>query len=559
MTNGETRRAETSASARRGTRFASSGRTFSRLLLLVLVWLGYVGCEHREPPLRSTAVKECLKARHGVYQEELDRFYAEREHQPAWTDDFDINQRGRDLLDELYAADQEGLDSTAYGLVALERSIRTTYLGDREVRSFTRHVAELDIALSEAFFRYAHDLAKGRVPPGGAYLLERTGDRGLDLVSRIKEALGRGVAATLQDIASRHHGYRDLRDALARYRNLQAEGGWSAVPDGDKLVKGSSGPRVVALRRRLAITGDLQGPADDPLYDQAVVEAVMHFQRRNGLPIDGVAGEGTLAVLNLPVEARIGQIEINLERRRWLAETLGQEYVLVNIPELWLEGRRGGELRLEMPVIVGAPSRPTPLFADEMSSVVFHPYWNVPASIAVDEILPKAQADPRYLTRNDYEVVGSEGEPMEASSLREEDLRNETIRIRQKPGPKNSLGKVKFLFPNQFDVYFHDTPAGALFQQPERDLSHGCIRVERPGDLAELVLEGQWSRQQIEEALAAGEEQHVALEKPVPVYLLYHTAWAEEDGTVQFREDIYGLDRQLWNALHPRCSLPPLP
>jgi len=291
----------------------------------------------------------------------------------------------------------------------------------------------------------------------------------------------------------------------------------------------------------LAVEGDLpsataSGPAD--IYDSSLAEGVKRFERRHGLVADGVLDAVTVAALNVPVEERIRQIELNLERWRWLPADLGRRYVMVNVPSFQLAGHGDGRPAVAMKVVTGKPDSPTPIFAGDMTTVVFSPFWNVPPTIAEDEIVPAVLRDPGYLRRNDLELV--RGTQVVGPAA----LRRGDVQIRQRPGTRNSLGLVKLVFPNPFGVYLHGTPASGLFTRPSRAFSHGCVRVEKPFELARWVLGGmpQWTPSAIQAAMRSGRERPLALPEPIPVYITYQTVQASHDGTVFFWPDVYGHD-----------------
>ncbi|HEU5305235.1 MAG TPA: L,D-transpeptidase family protein, partial [Gemmatimonadales bacterium] len=358
----------------------------------------------------------------------------------------------------------------------------------------------------------------------------------------------------------RQREYDELLDRLAEYRELEEKGGWATVPGGTRdrgnegpMERGDEGPRVGALRYRLAATGELDKAEGKPVFDDKVAEVVARFQERHGIPVDSTVGHATLAALNVPVETRIRQIELNLERYRWLPSDFGKRYILVNIPDYRLYAYDGGKERLTMRVIVGDEyGNATPVFADSMTYLVFRPQWEVPRRILVDEVIPKVREDIYYLAKHSYEIVDTVSNQVIAdpASIDWSDLDTTEIhfRIRQKSGAGNALGNVKFMFPNQFSIYLHDTPADHLFDQSRRTLSHGCVRVEEPVKLAGYVLDGQedWDEEKIEAAMATAPDVKavpvtVDLERPIPVYLLYLTAFVR-DGVLHFRDDPYGKD-----------------
>ncbi|HSN87061.1 MAG TPA: L,D-transpeptidase family protein, partial [Thermoanaerobaculia bacterium] len=297
--------------------------------------------------------------------------------------------------------------------------------------------------------------------------------------------------------------------------------------------------------------------ADAPaqaVFDEAVASAVSRFQRRHGLEATGKVDEGTLAELNVPVQDRIRQLQVNMERWRWMPASLGERYIFVNVPEFRLDVYEGDHSALAMRVVVGKDQSKTPAFSDKMTYLELNPAWNLPVSILSDEILPKLASNPGYLASHDMEVVkgwGDDEEVVDASYASEAGQPGSPYRVRQRAGAANPLGKVKFMFPNEFDIYLHDTPADHLFDRAERDFSHGCIRLEKPVELARYLLRGdpKWTPDAIQDALTSGEHAAVKLPKPLPVHILYWTAWVDQDGTVEFRKDVYGHDETLEKAL----------
>ncbi|HEV8254731.1 MAG TPA: L,D-transpeptidase family protein [Vicinamibacteria bacterium] len=492
---------------------------------------------------------------------DVQRFYKLNGYRPAWSTGRRLSHDAAELLDVVNGAPAEGLDPAAYDLAPVA-TLRT----ERSHNPFKRDslkaqdATELDIRLTTAFLKYARHLAAGRVDPGEVdphWFSSRS--RQVDLVNLLRQALESGrIQDTLQSLVPQHPEYTALKQALARYREIAAHGGWPALPEKQALRKGSRDPQVATLRARLAAEGDLQAAAagDEALYDAAVAEGVRRFEKRHGRKEDGILDRETIAAMNVPADARIAQLELNMERWRWLPEKLGDRHILVNIPAFELTVFDGGNPVLGMRVVTGKADSPTPIFSDEMTEVVFNPYWNIPRSILRNETLPAILRDPGYLERNNLEVVHA-GKVVAPSSIdwSDDDFH---YQLRQRPGAKNSLGLVKFLFPNQFDVYLHDTPADSLFARNERDFSHGCVRVEKPEELAEYVLKDQsgWTRDRIAAAMHSGREQHVALKRPIPVYILYETARADRDGTVYFLDDVYGHDAAQARLL-PHAPGPP--
>ena len=313
---------------------------------------------------------------------------------------------------------------------------------------------------------------------------------------------------------------------------LAAAGGWPLVPPLPALRRGSRHPQLPLLRERLLASADLSSSATavqrPELFDRALEQGLKRFQSRHGLPAHGRLDEATLIALNVPVEQRIAAIELNLERWRWLPRELPAAYVLVNVPAFELHAVGGEQDDLRMKVITGrAGETPTPIFSSALTSVIFSPWWNVPPRIAEEEVLPAVQRSRRYLAQKQMEMTSDESGPV----------------FRQRPGPNNPMGLVKFLLPNPYHVYLHDTPKDFLFRLPRRDLSHGCVRVEHPLALTRWLLQTpEWTSARIRKAMGARQEEHVALGEQVPVHVAYFTTWVEDDGTVRFLPDVYGHD-----------------
>ncbi len=327
--------------------------------------------------------------------------------------------------------------------------------------------------------------------------------------------------------------YRKLKDELANYMQISKKGGWPQISTSQKTLKqGATAPVITTIKKRLQITGDLSVPDTTQKFNNALVEAVKNFQSRYGYTQTGVINQQLIKNLNVPVEAKIQQLLINLNRMRWMPSIPDGRMLLVNIPEFVLHVIENKKKVFDMNVVVGKEGHTTMMFTDDLNQVVFSPYWNVPASIDKDEILPKMQSNPDYLAAQNMEVVKNEGDlPV----------------IRQLPGGKNSLGKVKFLFPNSFNIYFHDTPSKSLFNNDKRAYSHGCIRLSDPPKLASYLLQDQpeWTSDAINTAMNQETEKYVKLKKPVPVFITYYTAWVDDEGKLNFREDIYGHDKSI--------------
>jgi len=343
-----------------------------------------------------------------------------------------------------------------------------------------------------------------------------------------------------------------LEKSLSQYRQLAAQGGWSQVPTGPTLREGDRDERIPFLRQRLATSADLAAPAGQGDYfDGVLKEAVQRFQARHGLTADGVVGAKTLSELNVPIGERIRQLAASLERCQPLPPVLERRHILVNIADFTLKLYEDDKLLLSMPVIVGKTYRQTPVFNGRISSLVLNPSWEVPHSIATQDILPKIQKNPGYLNQLHLRVFqGWKTSPeLNPTAIDWAHLSPTRFpyRLRQDPGPANALGRVKFLFPNPYDVYLHDTPARELFQKDARTFSSGCIRIAKPLDLAVYLLQGTKlnSLEALTAAIAREKTQSVVLPSPIAVHIVYMTAWVDHEGTVQFRPDIYNRDPAL--------------
>lgn len=497
-------------------------------------------------------------------RDEVQGFYRAREYHPAWTGHHELEDRGVRLLDALGALEREGLDPGQYHHDQLASMAHTLAEGEAGEEKLA-YLGDLDVALTEAFVRAAADLERGVVDPEAAGLVWRI-ERPVpsDSATLARLAAGEDPVAILASVRPGAPYYQRLSEGLARLRAVEARGGWPAVPEGETLREGDRDPRVARLRARLAGGEDVEerrlaesNRADPTLFDEELARALRRFQARHTLHEDGALGPNSVAALNVPVEARIEAARLNLDRWRWLPRELGEEYLLVNVAGFELELVARDTVLESMSVVVGRTANRTPLFRDSLQYVVVNPYWNVPASIAREEIIPEVWRDRRYLARNGYEVLRGDRR-VNTTSVWPEDLADGRYRIRQRPGPNNALGAVKFLFPNDMNIYLHDTPAGHLFSQETRAFSHGCIRVERPADLARVLLERYTDHDgsEYDRLRQQDGEQWVTLDRTLPIYILYFTAWAEEDGTLRFHPDIYELDAAL--TAEREANLPPL-
>jgi murein L,D-transpeptidase YcbB/YkuD len=455
----------------------------------------------------------------------------------------------RDRLDAvttvLRDAASEGLDPAAYHLAAI---------ATRQADRTTAGKAALDVLVSDAVLRYAHDVRYGRSRPH--VTAEIALEAPPDPVFLVQTVLASSdVEGTLRALAPQHPAYAALRTALREYRAaLEAGKRWPIVPDGPTIRPGMSDPAVPALRERLGATGEYAGDASDRSrrYDPHLVAAVRVFQETHALAPDGAVGKSVRAALNVGLATRIEQITVNMERWRWLPEDLGTRRVMVNVASARVRMIEDGQQRFEGPVIVGETDKRTPMFSSAITHVIFNPSWTVPDKIARRELLPKVQRDGSYFARQGIRMIGT-WHPGSAEDWGDAH-HAEGFRLRQAPGPQNPLGRVKFLIPNVFGVYMHDTSNRNLFAREHRTLSHGCVRVGNALGFAELVLEGapHWSDARREKILSNWDTTTIVLETPIPVHLMYETAWADEYGRMHFVDDVYGRDRRLADALAGR-------
>jgi murein L,D-transpeptidase YcbB/YkuD len=476
----------------------------------------------------------------------VQELYTHYENAPLWLEEGGVKDRAGALLDAIRAAPEHALDTTAYPITAIQTVVDAKRVTDT---ASAGTLADADVLLTSAYVAYATDMLVGQVNP-------KSVSQAWNIPADTREldsALVRGIEdsdmkLSLAEMAPNDPDYAILKTAYARYLEIAAKGGWPEVP------KAAGPARDAALHARLdaelaadslgALQGDSAAAVPLPIAppdsetrkersakhgtDPSLKAELKAFQERHGLDRTGVLDKATVEEINVPAADRARQIGANLERHRWLPRQLGSRYVYVNVPAFRLDAYDSGQKQLSMRVVVGAEyeGRTTPVFSDSMETVVFRPYWNITPDIQRKEIAPKVASDGGYLERNNMEYYKDGGE----------------TRIRQRPGGKNSLGLVKFLFPNNFNIYLHDTPAKTLFQQTNRAASHGCIRLEKPAELAQWVLG--WDAGQVEAAMNGTDNKSVRVPKKLPVYIVYFTTYVR-DGRLYFGDDIYGRDDAL--------------
>ncbi len=499
---------------------------------------------------------EKLRSRHLIEQ-----VYLLDEVKPVWSDGKGLTVSAIELLNTLQRADKEGLNPNDYHLALLSRMGAEITEDKSNRRPVTPlKFAHIDLLLTDAFLTYGRHLLIGRIDPDKIADDWRAHQRSADLIDIFQGSVRSGdTRAALKRLHPPHPQYARLRIAFDHYRTIERNGGWEAIEKGKSIKKDDRDPRLPLLRRRLAVEGDLSHDqvSESDLFDRPVERALISFQKRHGLDADGTLGISTLAQLNIPIHDRVRQIEVNMERCRWLPADLGSRYIAVNVADFTLDVVENGETSLSMKVVVGRKYRKSPVFSSTMTTVVLNPDWSVPVKIARSDLLEHIHEDPDYLKKEGFKVYANyeENAPeIDPSTVDWVNVASTTLpyRFRQDPGAKNALGRIKFLFPNEFNVYLHDTPSKSLFQRTVRDFSSGCIRIEKPIELASLLLHSNtgWTQERINSLLKTNREEVVNLKEPIQVHLLYWTAWMDKRGKVNFRDDLYQRDRPLEAALH---------
>jgi len=503
------------------------------------------------------------------YRVPLETLYQASGYAPLWTRNGKPTAQAQKAIANLATADDKGLVSADYDAELLHKWQADVSAAPAPE---ARELAAFDAALSLSLMRYASNLYMGRVNPKHVNFSLDIEPKKLDLPALLRKiAASDNPDALIAAQEPKLKFYEYLKNALAHYRQLAKDAPTVQFSLPVKFKPGDRHGDVPKIRKLLSILGDLTGSDGNdpsPIYDKPLAEAVKRFQSRHGLTPDGVIGKGTQAQLNVPVAERVKQIQLGLERLRWLPVHIEGRYIIVNVPSFQLYGFHNGSGAdrpdLEMNVIVGEAidGRNTPVFHSDMTYVNFRPYWNVPPTIAAKEYVPILSRSPGYLSRNNMEIVASyapDAASYGVSGGTLGQLASGSLKLRQKPGPKNALGLVKFAFPNTNNVYLHSTPSQGLFQRTRRDFSHGCIRVEFPVTLAEFVLKdhAEWTREKIEEAMNADKPKIVTVKPAIPVYIFYSTVLADADGKAMFYQDLYGHDAILSAELAKGFPYPP--
>ncbi len=489
----------------------------------------------------------------------LDKYYRERGYEPVWCGSNGQGHNIKLLLGFLRSSYKEGLNPGDYAITPDVDSC--SQLNDRKM-------AEFDIALTNAFFKYSAGVSSGRLDPKQAdeewHIEREVFDPLVSLETALKEDK---LQETMESLPPQHKQYRLLREKLAEYREVQRNRSWPFIPPGKTLKPGDTHPHVPLIRRRLSteIKGGLYPSGNNiQLYDRDLMIAVESFQKRHGLEMDGYIGPGTKQAMNMSVEWRIKQIETAMERWRWMPRTLGEQHILVNVPGFELNFIRNDRYVLHMRTITGGKKNTSPSFQSKITQIIFNPTWTVPTSIAVKELIPQLIKDPDYLRTENMDVFmknenGNKDSSNATYNPREIDWSQFSEKhfpylLVQRPGPNNSLGRIKFQIPNEFGIYLHDTPYRHLFSKDVRALSHGCIRLEKPEQLAAMLMGENFnptpeSANKVVSLIDAQDTTQHNLTETVPVFIIYMTTWVDKDGILQFRDDIYGRDSKISNSL----------
>jgi len=478
-------------------------------------------------------------------------FYERREFQLAWVKQSSIE----DIFRAIKESEADGLDPRDYHLAALEQLRRRLEASPAPTPAM---LADFDVLLTDALARLGYHLMFGKVDPerlDPSWNMSRE-SIGFEPAVAIQRALdSESLYQAIDHEKPKHVFYTELKAALATYRAMKTAGGWPQIPSGPPLKQGMYDERIPTLRRRLSLTGDLapwsDGHSQD--FDVTLAQAIKTFQQRHGLAAEGALGRETLAALNVPVEERIQQLRVNLERGRWVLHNLESTFIVVNVAGYHSYYVKNGQMVWQGRAQVGRPYRQTPIFKSDMTYLQFNPTWTVPPTILAQDYLPFLKQDPGYVQRKGLKVIDRAGRAVDPGQVdwARYSANYSPYLLRQDPGPRNALGRVKFIFPNDHAVFLHDTPNQKLFDRTERAFSSGCIRVENALELARLLLndEAQWPRQAIDRVIKSGKTRTVFLREPVPVLLLYWTAWVGPDGLVHFGHDLYDRDKLVQKGL----------
>ena len=474
-------------------------------------------------------------------------YYRANEYKRAWLKKGRPDKMYKAFVDEVRESARYGFDPADYHIDDLEKAVDSLY--DNRKRT-PADISELDMRITASFFLFTTHLIEGRVRYPGAkeFLWERGMPLENDIALLIEMDSGKDLRKKLDDLHPENSQYKRLQDALKLYRELAKADTLPQIPLALKVKQGDSHASIPIIRQKLRLENyNLPKTEEEDIFDDRLVEALKEFQERHGIQPEGNLDRETIKFLNMSFEEKSNLIAVNLERLRWHPRVAGEgDEIVVNVPEYMLRVFRNGNEKMKMRVVLGAQFTPTPVFADTLKYLVFSPTWTVPQSIFAEEFLPRLREDPGHydVARFTFYKQRQQIDPFE-EDWNDKDLDSTAYRVVENPGDQNSLGKVKFIMPNDHSIYLHDTPADQLFKREDRALSHGCIRLEKPEELAEYLLsDKEWDLEKIKTAMGSEEPVQVDLSKPVPVYIVYRTAWAEDNNAIHFREDIYGHDER---------------
>jgi len=495
----------------------------------------------------------------------LAKFYANRKNSLAWVKGGVLTGSGVALIEAIENASLDGLDPRVYHIKQIQKMAVALKENDSSV-DFDA-IADLDLTLTDGLLLYMNNLVYGWQNPKVLYPQWPNAQKKVDLLAAAnKMVVDDDINKTLQEISPKYPEYMKFREKLADYYKVAAEDdGWETIDDGETLQEGVKGDRVKLLQKRLYISGELNDLKNAGKFDSNLTKAVTLYQENNGIDDDGIVGSQTLRSLNVSVGKRIQQIELNMDRMRFLPDIYPERFAIVNIPDYSMTVMEDGKLKLFSPVVVGKPNKQTCVLNSQISEIEINPFWNVPASIASKETLPAIQADPKFLANNDIKVFKlKDGKYSEINpdkvDWKKVKSSNLNYRFRQNPGDDNAMGKLKFKFINKCGIYLHDSPFPELFDETQRGFSHGCVRVGMPVDFATFLLSPNkgWSRPDFDAQLALGKQNSVKLSKPLQLYIVYLTAWYDVDEDfVQFRDDIYNFDKlSLYPVYLPKIKVP---
>ncbi len=486
----------------------------------------------------------------------LAAIYNETGGAPLWVGEHGPGIRAAVILHYLRNADKEGLEPQHYQVSEIEKIWM-----ERTPES----LVELDALLTFNAVKYMHNVRNGDLGPYmvNPDLFSEAGQKPFEPVAIVEEMLAaQDLDQFFTEAPPQNKHYTGLKRALAKYRTITLQEQWQVIAAGRSIRPDETDRRIPQIRQRLALLLrlDPENPESEE-YDASLQERLRLFQELHGLDTDGIIGSRTLAELNVSPAERLGQIQVNMARWRWQEHDFGGDYIIVNIADFHLYGYRDGLLSIDLPVIVGKSQHQTPVFSDRIKYIEFNPFWNIPTSIAVKEELPKLRENPYHLVDKNIrlfsswqeEAVELDSTAMDWSSISRSQMAR--YKLRQDPGPKNALGRMKFVFPNKYSVYLHDTPARTLFSEQHRFFSHGCIRVYTPEKLAHFILRDNadgWNQDKISETIEKGKRKIVLVRPPLDIHLTYQTAWLDKEGRIHFNRDIYERDKMLYKALSLR-------